>query len=127
MSARPARQPADYRARLDGGFIPGARCPACGFCAAPAIPRCPACRAATEPAGFAGAGVVWSSVVVHVDVGAVDPPYRLAYVDIDDGPRVLCGADPDTELPAGSVVTIEARPAPRGPALHATSASGGTR
>ena len=42
-----------------------------------------------EHAAFAPTGRVWSSTVVRIPVPGRTPPYTLAYVDIDDGPRVL--------------------------------------
>lgn len=41
------------------------------------------------PAAFGPAGTVWSSTVVRVPVPDRTPPYVMAYVDLDDGPRVL--------------------------------------
>lgn len=67
----------------------GATCSACGHHVAYDLPRCPACRGATRPARFAAAGIVWSATVLHVSVQEREVPYALAYVDLDDGPRVL--------------------------------------
>ncbi|MEU1692872.1 OB-fold domain-containing protein [Streptomyces hirsutus] len=38
---------------------------------------------------FPPRGSVWASTVVRIDVGTRRPPYGIAYVDLDDGPRVL--------------------------------------
>jgi uncharacterized OB-fold protein len=42
-----------------------------------------------EEARFGPAGVVWSVTTIHVPSGKREAPYTLAYVDFDDGPRVL--------------------------------------
>lgn len=65
---------------------------------------------------FGPSGTVWSSTVVRVPVPGRTPPYGLAYVDLDNGPRVLAhvadpgtdtGTDPGTErVPPGTRVTI---------------------
>lgn len=53
-------------------------------------PRCPHClQPHVAEATFGSQGTVWSSTVVRVPVPGRTPPYTLAYVDIDDGPRVL--------------------------------------
>ncbi len=38
---------------------------------------------------FGPGGIVWSSADVHLAVGHREPPFTLAQVDLDDGPRVL--------------------------------------
>jgi uncharacterized OB-fold protein len=52
--------------------------------------------------------VVWSSTVLRVPLPGRTPPYGLAYVDLDDGPRVLghYTADPMARLPVGTVVEL---------------------
>ena len=61
---------------------------------------------------FGPSGTVWSSTVVRVPVPGRTPPYGLAYVDLDNGPRVLAhvadaGTDTGTErVPPGTRVTI---------------------
>jgi uncharacterized OB-fold protein len=69
--------------------VTGRRCTSCGEAAAYGWPRCPACRSAVEPAAFGPDGTVWSATVVHIPVPGRTPPYALAYVDLDGGPRVL--------------------------------------
>lgn len=87
------------RCRLDADDawrVHGLRCRRCGTVAAYAWPRCPACAGPAEPAAFGPAGTVWSSTVVRIPVPGRTPPFTLAYVDLDDGPRVLAhvpGAD----------------------------------
>lgn len=84
----------DPRPRLqldsDGEWrVHGLRCRRCGAVAAYAWPSCPGCAAPVEPAEFGPAGTVWSSTVVRIPVPGRTPPFALAYVDLDDGPRVL--------------------------------------
>lgn len=54
-----------------------------------ASPVCPVCADAPVETMFGPEGVVWSSTVVRVPVPGRTPPYSMAYVDLDDGPRVL--------------------------------------
>jgi uncharacterized protein len=69
--------------------IAGWRCATCQHPLMWAPPRCPLCGGALEAALFGPAGTVWSSTVVRVPVPGRTPPYGMAYVDFDDGPRVL--------------------------------------
>ena len=81
---------ADARLRVSDGCVVGARCRACGYPTAPATPWCPVCRGPQREARFGPGGRVWAATVVHLRVrGGLPPPYGLAYVDLDDGPRVL--------------------------------------
>jgi uncharacterized protein len=81
---------ADPRPQVRGDKLLGARCSACGYPTAPPAPWCPACQHGEQkPAEFGPGGTVWSSTLVQIPVGRWKPPYALAYVDIDHGPRVL--------------------------------------
>ena len=81
---------ADSRPVLDGDAVLGSRCTVCRYpTAQQGLPWCPVCYQATEPERFARTGKVWSSTVVAIPVGTRRPPFGLAYVDLDDGPRVL--------------------------------------
>jgi len=55
-------------------------------------------------AHFGPTGSVWASTTVHVAAPGLQPPYSLAYVDIDDGPRVLVHSG--ALLPIGSRVAL---------------------
>lgn len=67
----------------------GARCRGCGHAVARRAPRCPWCRGELADERFGPDGSVWAVTVLHVAAGERDAPYVLAYVDLDDGPRVL--------------------------------------
>lgn len=88
---RPAVREHDGRPLLDGG-----RCQACGHAIALALPRCPRCGGEVAPQTFGPGGTIWALTVVHVPARAGDAvPYTLAYVDLDDGPRLLAHVDGD--------------------------------
>lgn len=90
---------ADPRPRIvgDGGEhrLAGVRCRACGHPGALCTPCCVRCGGEVDPALFGPAGSIWATTVVHVAGRPGDEvPYALAYVDLDDGPRLLtrlCG------------------------------------
>ncbi|KLL95804.1 hypothetical protein NJ76_22465 [Rhodococcus sp. IITR03] len=81
---------ADPRPTFDGEVVLGTRCTECRYpTAQQGLPWCPVCYAAMDDARFARTGKVWSSTVVAIPVGTHRPPFGLAYLDLDDGPRVL--------------------------------------
>jgi hypothetical protein len=51
-----------------------------------------------EPARFGPDGTVWSTTTLHVASGGREAPYTLAYVDLDDGPRVLAHVEDGPRL-----------------------------
>lgn len=73
----------------DGWHLLGGRCQACGHANPTTAPRCPRCGAPTEATRFGPAGVVWSTTTIHIAHAERIDPYTLAYVDLDDGPRLL--------------------------------------
>jgi uncharacterized protein len=84
------REVADPRPRVEGDVLFGARCAACGHPHGLRVARCTRCRAAAlEAARFGPEGTVWSTTTLHVAGDGRRAPYTLAYVDLDDGPRVL--------------------------------------
>ncbi|OUS96385.1 Zn-ribbon domain-containing OB-fold protein [Rhodococcus sp. NCIMB 12038] len=98
---------ADSRPILDGDAVLGSRCTVCRYPTAQQdLPWCPVCYAATEPARFARTGSAWSSTVVKIPVGTRRPPFGLAYVDLDDGPRVLVHLDEPAVLELGTRLEI---------------------
>ena len=98
---------ADPRPVVEGQQVLGARCASCGYSTAPAAPWCPACQSRDQQrAVFGPLGTVWSSTLVQIPVGRWKPPYALAYVDLDDGPRVLAHLAAPAMLKAGTRVRI---------------------
>jgi hypothetical protein len=69
--------------------VHGGRCLACAHANPTAAPRCPRCGGETTPAAFGPRGTIWATTTIHVGRGDRAEPYALAYVDLDDGPRVL--------------------------------------
>ena len=84
--------------------VSGRRCHSCDEVAAFAWPRCPACGGPVDDAEFGPEGTVWSATVVRVPVPGRTPPYALAYVDLDGGPRILAHAD--EAIPIGARVRL---------------------
>ncbi len=105
-----APAPTDPRPRLTttpaGIAVAGVRCTVCGHPVAFARPRCPDCRGTVAPAEFGPGGTVWSSTVVRIPVPGRVPPFGLAYVDLDDGPRVLVTTGGEDVLPMGTRVRL---------------------
>ena len=82
----------DPRPRVDGTkemFVVGVRCTDCGHPMSTGRPVCSACGGPVEEATFGPEGRVYASTVVRIGVSDRKPPYALAYVDLDNGPRVL--------------------------------------
>ncbi|KAA9160099.1 hypothetical protein FPZ12_018580 [Amycolatopsis acidicola] len=98
---------ADPRPVFDGGAVLGARCTTCRYPVPQRqLPWCPVCYGELVPERFAATGSVWSSTVVAIPVGTRRPPFGLAYVDLDDGPRVLAHLADAYVLAPGSRVRI---------------------
>lgn len=101
---RPVVTPHERKQLLEGW-----RCGACGHPSLWSSPRCPICGESMTKATFGPQGTVWSSTVVRVPVPGRTPPYAMAYVDLDDGPRILAHvAGPAERLPIGSTVRLVA-------------------
>lgn len=45
---------------------------------------------------------MWSATVVRIPVPGREPPYALAYLDLDDGPRVLAHLPGTEAVPVGT-------------------------
>lgn len=119
--------PATYQPLLDPqGGVAGVRCVSCRRAIAPATPRCPACGADVTAERFAPTGVVWASTVIHIPVGERRPPYGLAYVDLDDGPRVLALQRDPSVLAPGRRVRLEATSEPAAWCVAVPAESGTT-
>ena len=95
-------------------LLHGWRCVGCRHPLLWSTPRCPRCGGGVEVSSFGPEGVVWSSTVVRVPVPGRTPPYSMAYVDLDDGPRVLAHvAGEPVRLAVGTRVALTA-PEPQG-------------
>jgi uncharacterized OB-fold protein len=89
----PTRAPADPRPVIVPGIagpcLLGGRCAACDHPNPTTAPMCPRCGGPSTHAAFGPEGAIWAATTIHVASGDRDAPYTLAYVDLDDGPRVL--------------------------------------
>ncbi|WP_419920014.1 Zn-ribbon domain-containing OB-fold protein [Candidatus Poriferisocius sp.] len=112
LTTPPQRADVDPRPELvvrDGLILlRGSRCGNCRYPMVTAPPRCPVCgHDSMEPAAFGPGGTVFSSTVLRIPVPGRTPPFTLAYVDMDSGPRILAHVNgPDTSLVPGSRVTL---------------------
>ncbi len=122
--------PLDPRPRIVGegaqARVAGARCDRCGYRLPVDLGGCPECGGTLSPADYGPGGRVWSHTGVHVAVQGRPLPYRLAYVDLDGGPRILAHAGPGDQLAVGDRVILDGTTAegdPRvAPALAAAPA-----
>lgn len=97
----------DPRPRVEGASVVGTRCTACAHPSLDDVDRCPVCGGPTRTVAFARTGTVFSGTVLRIPVGPYEPPTSLAYVDLDDGPRVLAhGRDAERALRPGERVTV---------------------
>jgi uncharacterized OB-fold protein len=106
MSNAVQQLPADPRPRAsragDTVTISGHRCRDCRYPMTQEVSVCMACRGEVEDATFATEGEVWASTCLRVRVPGHQPPFAVAYVVLDDGPRVLVHTPGDQPLPPGS-------------------------
>ena len=82
----------DPRPQIDEGpehAVLGTRCTVCGHALAFDHERCVVCGGPVESARYGPHGTVWAATVVRIPVGDRVPPYSLAYIDLDSGPRIL--------------------------------------
>lgn len=115
---------ADSRPFLVEGRVAGSRCTSCRYPSAQrGLPWCPVCYAQIVDDTFSAEGIAWSSVTVAIPVNDRPAPFSLAFVDLDDGPRVLARLDhpaavaPNTRvaivgIEAGDLIASSALPAP---------------
>ncbi|WP_181778824.1 Zn-ribbon domain-containing OB-fold protein [Pseudonocardia pini] len=98
---------ADSRPVLDGDAVLGLRCTVCRYpVAQTGIPWCPSCYGPLEPARFDTGGTAFSSTVARIPVGTRKAPFALAYLDLDDGPRVLVHLAEPEVVPLGARLRI---------------------
>lgn len=111
----PATERVDPRPQVveRGGvaLLAGGRCQACRYPTATPLPRCPVCGGPGLPAEIGPGGTVFSATVLRIPVPGRTPPLALAYVDLDDGPRILAHVDADADAAAhpGSRVHLVGR------------------
>lgn len=100
MTTDPRPQP---RVTPDGAVqVAGWRCTECAYPVTQLVLRCPLCRAAVAEELFASEGTVFASTRMHVGVPGHPPPYDVAYVVLDEGPRVLVHSSGEAPLAPGS-------------------------
>ena len=89
------------------------RCRSCGHHQFYPRPICLACEAsAVDWVDASGRGVIYSLTIVRVPVtDELKPPYCLALVDLDEGPRLLTNIE-STEAKIGDRVTLAWRERP---------------
>ncbi|HEY3716510.1 MAG TPA: OB-fold domain-containing protein [Jatrophihabitantaceae bacterium] len=98
---------ADSRPQFADGRIAGSRCVQCRYPSAQrGQPWCPVCYGQLRDETFAPTGSVWSATVIAIPVNVRRPPFGLAYVDLEDGPRVLVHLDEARALPIDAKVRI---------------------
>lgn len=91
--------------------VQGWKCTACDYVTISIVPRCPECHSAVEESIFGPAGSVFASTVMRIRIPPRNPPFGLAYVLLDDGPRVLTHTLSDAPLPVGARVRLVPPPA----------------
>lgn len=100
-----------YWAAAREGVIAVQQCSSCEHMWHPPAPVCPRCRTASfRWVRTAGTGRLYSYTrVEHAAHPAVAGalPYSVALIELDEGPRVLCGLLDDTGPTLGQQVTIE--------------------
>jgi uncharacterized OB-fold protein len=96
----------------DGAVIvTGWRCTGCRLPLTQHVLRCPECRSPVREDTFGPDGVVFASTCMRVGVPGHRPPYAIAYLVLDDGPRVFVHTPGDVPVAPGSrarVVAISA-------------------
>lgn len=109
--------------RTDPPGLIGSQCAGCGTRVFPSRDFCPACDSGQAPEGItlSGHGSVFSYTVVRQAPGGRPTPYVLAYVDLDEGVRVMAQVDhPPEDMRIGLRVGLVLRnivPAPGEPRL----------
>jgi uncharacterized OB-fold protein len=63
---------------------------------------CMVCRGEVAEDVFSNDGEVWASTCLRVRVPGHEPPFAVAYLVLDGGPRILVHTPGDQPLPTGS-------------------------
>lgn len=93
----------------DPPTVVGVVCTRCSHPSAVTRPICVVCGAAVVARSFRGVGTVFASTVIRIAVGDHIPPYGLAYINLDDGPRLLAriiAGDDTGPIPVGCRVRL---------------------
>jgi uncharacterized OB-fold protein len=123
-AAAPPRDPRpEVTHEPDGDRVVGSWCQACGYRLAIHLERCPVCREPLSAAVFGPGGRIWALTSVHISVQERPTPYVLAYVDLDDGPRILAHvhADPAAFPLVGDRVVLAGLTSAGDPLVRPTS------
>lgn len=90
----------------------GAQCQSCGIMSFPARDFCPSCFSnSLKLVPCATGGVIFSFTTIHIAPPGRKTPYDLAYVDLDDGIRVLSQVRSDVgSVSIGDRVILRAEP-----------------
>lgn len=86
-------------------LLAGWRCGTCGHAVAFVRPSCSRCRRELVAATFGPGGRIWAATIVRVSTPGFEAPYGLAYLDLDDGPRILVHVPPEA-VPVGSLMVL---------------------
>lgn len=86
--------------------VAGWRCASCSYPSCQPVAACPVCSGEVRPARFPPAGEVFASTCLRVRVPGHTPPFAMAYVVLDGGPRILTHTPGDQPVPPGTRVVI---------------------
>lgn len=88
-------------------MLAGFECQKCSHPLALPAPWCPKCRGELAEVAFGPGGEVWSSTVLSISLQGRQPPTTLAYIDLDNGPRILAHVtDREQRLTVGQRVAL---------------------
>ncbi|MFI7679123.1 Zn-ribbon domain-containing OB-fold protein [Actinophytocola sp. NPDC049390] len=109
MDVQPVVGEPDPRVRVvesaEGLAVVGWRCAGCGLAVVEPSLRCGDCGARVDQVSLRPNGIVWSWTAMGV---GPDRGTAFAYVDLDDGPRVLVRLDGDAPRAVGTRVRVRA-------------------
>jgi uncharacterized protein len=92
----------------DFGLV-GSKCPECGATAFPRQEWCRNCLhgPGLDPYDVSMTGTIYSFTEVHAAPARFNPPYVVAFIDLDDGLRILAHArTPAEQLRTGQAVQL---------------------
>lgn len=93
----------EFAQALARGRLMGLSCIGCGAVTTPPQATCPKCGGSDlGPVEVEPSGVIETMTVIRVGPAGFDPPYVVALVRLDDGPRLMGrvnGVDPESAGP----------------------------